>query len=521
MSLWHKILLGATIVSLLAAHLATLTVYPQPTCDEATYASSADSLLRDGRFGLTVYTQGDPFGRDQNMVHIGRIQIISEALLFWLFGTKWEIARVYALLGLGLSVWLTYELGRRLYSTSVGMAAALMLAASVKAFLTGHQARPDSWTTAAILLGLLGLWNLLSKPAHWPRAILAGLLGVMAFDFHGNALWFLGGGSLVVCIECLVLRREWIKVLGYGLGLGLGIGLWLATHLWPDPALAWYQLTVGYRLLGNSPAAHGVLYNIALTAIWLQDSFGLLYGPLGLMDLGLLVIGLGWATQQRNAANRFVAVILVVSLIGFTVGMSQKFPQYALIWLPLTYLIAVASLSAWLSSRTFKLGGVKYSGIQVCIVIVAGFVALNSAGGLWLGYRFRNSQADRLNKEVRAVVPPGARVLAGQVWWWALNEERTFISDEYVSLPFIYPGKPNSQSTQQLIETTIDDLKPDYLIIGNALACSTFPDEIGQAYQSYARQHCQATTTLRSPWVDDTGKWFTYLGHDNSIYRCD
>lgn len=111
---WKHGLLALTLVSVIVAHLTTLTLYPQSSCDEATYASNADALLQQGQFGLTIYTQGDVFGRDQNMVHMGRLPALGQALVLKALGFNLAAARLYSLLELGMAAVVLFEIGRRL-----------------------------------------------------------------------------------------------------------------------------------------------------------------------------------------------------------------------------------------------------------------------------------------------------------------------------------------------------------------------------------------------------------------------
>lgn len=403
---------------------------------------------------------------------------------------------------------------------AVGCASALLFGVAAQSFLAGHEARPDIGAALAVLLAFLVLCYFLDRPAVWLLAIGTGIIGVVPFEFHANGLWFLASFCGVVFVEYMLLQRDWIKFLGYASGVLIGLGLWLLAHLLPNPTLAWNQLTVGYRVLGNSPVAQGLLYNLGLTGDWLWQTVGPAYGPIGFLEIGLTAIGVGWAARHLNPANRRILIVVAVSAIGFSAGMSQKFTQYIVLWLPFIFLLSMAALVAWFSKRRHKLGKVTLTGETVFMLIVAALVTVNLAAGLWLGYRFRDSQTERMNSALLKITPSGSRVLASAVWWWALRDERIFISDEYVFLPFLYPGKPNDQTTQELVEQTIRKLHPDFIVMGRALGCNNEPDDIWQALKTHVSTECQWVADLQGPWVNDPSKKFSYLGQVNSVYEC-
>ena len=113
----------AALATLFIFNLIFLQSYPPPLCDEATYASNAEAVIKQGNFGLTIWTAGEPFGRDQNMVHMRRLAALGEALLFKIVGMSWWAGRFYSLIAWLISTILIYQIGKRYYNPTVGVAA--------------------------------------------------------------------------------------------------------------------------------------------------------------------------------------------------------------------------------------------------------------------------------------------------------------------------------------------------------------------------------------------------------------
>jgi 4-amino-4-deoxy-L-arabinose transferase-like glycosyltransferase len=101
-----------------------------------------------------------------------------QALSFWALGVTEFAARLPAVLcGLG-SVWVTYELGRRMFTASTGFLAALILASCVEFCLISHAATPDPPLVLFLMLVFYCYWVGSEGGRRWwfvPAGIFAGL----------------------------------------------------------------------------------------------------------------------------------------------------------------------------------------------------------------------------------------------------------------------------------------------------------------------------------------------------------
>jgi hypothetical protein len=116
---------------------------------------------------------------------------------------------------------------------------------------------------------------------------------------------------------------------------------------------------------------------------------------------------------------------------------------------------------------------------------------------------------------VQAAVPKGARVLADPIWWWALRQDRTFISDEYLLYP-LPPFNPPSASVAEAIAY----LKPDTILLDSATSCANQNGPGHAELKAYVESACTLVTMLNGPWITDPGQATTLLGQTTNIYRC-
>jgi 4-amino-4-deoxy-L-arabinose transferase-like glycosyltransferase len=520
---WQRRVLGVTAAVVLTLNVAALPIYPPPTCDEVLNVSNADSLLRRGTFGLTALPDGDPFYRDENMVHMGRTVATLQAGFYAIVGVSRMTARVFALLGWIAATGVTYMLASRLYGREIGLGSAAIFATSIKAFLTGHTARPDIWFTAVTMLALIGLWRLVVRPHGFGLAVAMGALGVLPFDFHGYGVAFLAGFCLVVFVELGLRERNWLSVFGYALGVVAGIGLWLAAHLLPDPAHAWYQLTTGYRLLGNLPLASSPLANLGQMLDWLGDVFWTAGGVLAVVEGALAVAGIGFAIRRRTQADRVMLIVLGVSLAVFGVLMTQRFVQYSVFWAPLYLTLGAAALHDWLTSKPEPEGDTRrLSGRERYALLCGVMVVGNLIGGVWLMAQFGDGDFRGMEAALREAVPEGTRVVADSPWWWALRADHTFLDTDYVLAAAAASRAETAGGAGEgaAVEDALDHLNPDYIVLDDALGCRAEAGVAEAAAERYAESTCELTTIIVGSWFGDVEKQPYQMGQQLQVYAC-
>jgi hypothetical protein len=506
---------------LVASHLVELTVYPTITCDEALYASQASQLLTRGGLGMDVYEMGDPFYRDLNMVHMGRANALLEAGLFAVTGVSWWASRLFGLIGLVGASLLLFVLGKRLYGKRAAIAAVSIFATSLRALLSGHVSRPDMWGTVFVLLGIVGLFALIAKPRGFWFAAAMGLIAMLAVDAHAYLIGFVIGYCLVVFVQFTIRTRNLRIVFGYSLGVVAGIGLWIVTHFLPYPEQAFYQMTTGYRMLGNLPLTGGVFGNLASFAGWLRLTFWDFGKPLSLAETILTVIGIFFGVRRRDGLTWALLVIVGISMAVFALAFGQRFVQYGIYWSPLLILLGVTGLRdlfEWLRAR---LSAVRLSATDAVEYATALLVCLNLLGTMWLYSRFVSGEYMPTAQQIADAVPTDSRVIADSTWWWVLNPGRVFSdSDVLVAAR----GKMLADGLQptpgEVAQSTLLTYQPDYVVLDRSLSCTSDVSDLWRAWTATIKAECESVASIDGPWVGTPGMEVYQVGQTISVYHC-
>jgi len=216
----------------------------------------------------------------------------------------------------------------------------------------------------------------------------------------------------------------------------------------------------------------------------------------------------------------------VVALLAYGLAVSQRLVQYGVLWSPFWYLLGVGALVA-----AVNIGGGRFSSALrmlagTALVVTLLLAQLFAAG--WLSYRYRGGNYRQLEASLRTLVPAGARVLADPVWWWALRDGRTFLSEEYFIVLLQtqhaavrdFLGIGSQLQTTPALARTLDLLQPDYVALDNALACQDGPGEQALALQQLVRTRCRPVGTVAGAWLGDAGKSISQLAQQTTVYAC-
>lgn len=508
----------AIIVGLVVLQIGTLQDYPLPSCDETGYGDAAYSLITSGRPAWSVFPEPDRYGRDINIVHMGRIYLLGLGATFLLLGRSLFAARFYSLVGGLLAAGLTYLVGQKLYNRKVGAAAALVFLTSFKFFLTAHEGRPDIWTTASILASVYLVLKCLEEKPSWKLIGIAGFLAALTLDFHFNAMAFLAASTSIVIWRFGWQTRQWKSVVIFGVGVGVGLVFWVGIHAWPSPSVAWEQLTtfsISYTGLQDRNTLIGLLQNATSFPDFLKTAYIDTPWPISLIETALSMSGLSFAFYRRNPSDKIMLGLVGISVIGFAFLFSQRFIQYSVLWLPLLLLsgfAAVEALTNYLGNHNERLSTLGLWGIAVTI----GLIQLGANG--WLALKFRESNFEQMEVQLDNTIPPGTRVLADTSWWWALSARRTFLSDEYFIADF-----PNAEARDVVSAWTISEMQrlhPEYVLLDNAIGCTNAQGPAWTALHQYLTHSCTLVEDLKGFWWNDPAYELSLLGQVTSVYRC-
>ncbi len=361
-----RIALLLSIIAVLASYLVTMRVFEGIAHieDEIAYVWQA-RVIAGGE--LTLPTPPSPksflvpFVVDYQGQRFGKYPIGWPAVLSFgeRFGMRPWINPFFA----GLGVWLTYRLGKRTLSATVGLIAAGLTLTSPFFLMNSGSLLSHPFglaLSAGFMLSWLGAFTQPQASKPWlPTLAAAGSLGLLAltrpftavaiavpFGFHGLYIFARGG------------RSERLRLVIFGL-VALAISLLLFVWQYAvtgDPWLNPYELWWAYDKVGFGPGYGHTEGGHSLYQARINTRHSLQVGQFDLFGWGViswifLPFGL-WAIRRKRPAWLVASVFpsLVIFYLAYWIGSSLLGPRYYYEGLPsLTLLSAagIAFLAGW------------------------------------------------------------------------------------------------------------------------------------------------------------------------------
>jgi hypothetical protein len=514
--------LAVAALAWLAVNLMTLTYWPKPHCDEATFARGGVETIQ-----ATLTHAPEDLQRVCNLKLYGRIMLFTEGLLMQVKRSAY-VARLWGLAGWLVAIGLSYWGGIVLASRRVGVWAAILMATSSLALFWGHQIRPEMWVGASSLLFLLDVWLVYKRddPRLW---VLIGLLGWLPMEFHLIGAYFSAAGWLIG-LALIVKSRRWA-----GLGwLGLGF-------------LGGAALYIGLRSLTYGPDFVREFVTQPLGSMWYRAPFkdvesgGLAGHYLSQLDLldRLSRVPRYWsnwysgewlATIQWPQAVFFLAGLVIVAAFGtpsartllayytlslllFAVLHFNRAFYHSVMWLPQLNLLGCLGLN-WLLVRAGEWMGRRHA-LAPNMAVLAGYGLIGlliyfPIYGNYVILRANNYPSfEDQTAQLRALIPPGSRVLSHATLWFGL-EDYTLINELRLYKPFICDGLPTPPDEVSYEDFVFDYLKPDYIVADDVFGCHDFTEPGPAALVEAAERRCQLLDVIDVPQMKEI-----------SVYKCD
>ncbi len=504
--------------------------YPEPSCDEVAYSAAAQGWLNTGTPSWEpMMSLGDPYGRDTNLGFQGRAYLGLLASNFSVFGASLDTARIVSVLGWVVSTGLTFLLGQALFTTQIGSLSALMFAVYPKTFFTAHFARPESWTIAAVLAACVYTVRYTTQSNHqrW-QAFLLGAVLILPGFFHGNG--FIFSAVLIGYVSLELLRNKNFKAFSQVIaGSVVAALLWVVAHLgFTASALQqalWY--TTFASASTDLSTETSFWSGLATLPSWLRTTYWS-----GGSQLEALLFGIASITLVLNRNRRGLALLglIATTLLLFGLFFSQRFFQYSALWAPFVAIVTVAGIAhivtlirraipIWTSLQAETL-------IAVCMLtICSGYLAIDAI------FTLRNMDGNYAEtaQAVADLVPADSTVLADATWWWVLNTEHTFLTDEYL---FMLPNTVDQRvqdfldvdataSTTDAASALFTTLQPDYVILDSASGCNMGATADWEAAHALVTHTCETVGTVPGSWINDPRKVTSQFGQTSTVYRCD
>ncbi len=334
-----------------------------------------------------------------------------QALSFLLIGKlRWSFLLPSLLASLG-SLWLVWDLSRRLYGESAGRASMLLLLFTVQFVAQAKSAQIDATLCGFTTLGLYGLSRhfLLGPSRGWYAvAWLAMGAGIITKGVGFLPVFFLPGFAIVQMLR----RRRGLSTLEVSASdyaaailILLPIAAWLVPMLWAvasshDPALAAYRDEILLRQtatryaagLGHNEPASYYLLNV-IPGMWL---------PVSVLLFWLVP---AWYRQLRLLDRTTWALggYVLLALLFFTISPGKR-GVYLLPLLPAVAVLAGPHLVQICTRGVVRWAGAVILSALALILIVAGILALT-------GYEPVLEQLSEL--ELRPVLAAAIVILTG------------------------------------------------------------------------------------------------------------
>jgi len=432
---WTFAAIGVTAAALL------LRVWNLPSLgyqhwDEAFYALHASQIatLGDGWYRIGWFA---PPG-----------YTVAAAIAFFIFGSHaWVAIGVSALCGTATTA-VCFVMGRELFSSRVGLVAALFCGASEFAVMYSRMALADAMFTLLFVVSIYLVWRALELPTHG-RWIVAGVVVGVALNTKFDGAYLVLVGPAYACARFLngllagrfhgakfLLATFWRQGLVCLFIGAIALAVFVPFMFYVGRVagfVAFYQQFVGLSAAGT-PAPRGSLLVIERYF----SAFGA--APLLAAALGGAAFGL----VRRRPGD----LLLVVTLVSFTVMLFlyASFPRLALPLIPICALLAasfvdaIAAASARLQPR---LGEV--TGVLLCVVIVLTELAttLPILGEQTTGYRQAGAFIDarssgaliytRLQPNILLYTQHGIELIPNDATARAINESQVpvyFVTDQ-------------------------------------------------------------------------------------------
>ncbi len=412
--------------------------------DEIWIMSASYKLATRGVFGSDLWTGF--FNAERHYFIALPVHHILQALLFRIAGADVAQARLVSLVGAVVLIWTVSWLAYRWYGLTAALLAGVLLVfwrsnltaswPGLPLLAVARSGRYDASAVAWVWLSILLLDTHLRRPRR-ATALLLGISSGLATltQFFGAAVMPLVGLVWLWHRGRAALKDHTIFWLLAGLAaILLPYVLYAATH-YPD--LVGQALLKGERAHFASPqfylanALHefrrfsSLLGRSAPT--WAApDAFDRPYSPwLAAVAFWPALIFLVARVRRVSAVGDRILFLSIAALWGFLWLLDQtKAPLYAIVLLPSLCILLAA---AWATLLRWAFGPARpalarllLSGATAALLIVI-VVESRRAHAVDLAQAAQVSSYMEVGQTIDALLPPGARLLGAERWWWALR----------------------------------------------------------------------------------------------------
>jgi len=410
---WSAVL-GIMLVSLALECWALQRDLPFSDVDEPTFVRPAVHIAATGDlnphwFGhpgsTTIYPLAGLYRAWDTVVHGGPVFSSSPGLThrfltspteFYLIGRLWTVAFAVA------AIPLIFLLGRRAFSTPVGLVAAALWAFVPLMVRYGREVRTDSAGVFFTVLALLLIMRLLERPSVVRHALAGAAIGLGI----ASRYFLVTLVPVLIVAGLIAIRRRAPQTTAWGIAAGLGAAIAAFALTTPYFFLDW---AAAHRSLGleNAPSvAHGGLSPPENLRWYLVSSIpNTISWPIALLAVGGIVLALA----RKPDARRMLLIAAGVTLLIAISASKLHWGRWPLPILPIAVLFAAYALIAVASAVQARTRGSVFApaaiaGVAMLSVMPAkAVVELNQLDS-------RPSTRVAAREWIQAHVPPGSTV---------------------------------------------------------------------------------------------------------------
>jgi len=351
-----------------------------------------------------------------------------------------------ALLGTG-SVWLTYLLGKQLYSRSVGLIAALFLCFNAVNIELSHYARVDACLCFVVLAAFYWIAKIASddkQSLFW--YVFAGILSGIAFQNKMQAVILLFPFAFAHFSrfpwkgfrKALFAKAVFVFSLSYLLGLVIG-----------NPAVLFAPVSFVNGLVSWGSGAYTTPVNETVSTIGFIAYLNYFYRELGIPQVLLALISLAFVLFYRQKRD-LLLLSFILPFYGLMGGSKYLVsPSYMIPLMPFLYLLMARTLNDGLS-RFQGFFGEKQLVTTATLLVLLIYPVVN----VWkLDLSFTGKNTRVLAKEwIEENIPFGSKILmdSGKT----INSFAPLIAENEVSIQRTLNRKTREISSNSLQDTT-------------------------------------------------------------------
>jgi 4-amino-4-deoxy-L-arabinose transferase-like glycosyltransferase len=450
---WALVVLGLILAAFVVIRGPVMARQPGGL-DEEYYAVPGLTIVDGGIPRMPHVPQRDParvfYLADQALFAEPPLSFYWQALFFIVLPDTYGAARCATAVAALVVLWLTYELGRRLYgSEAAGLWAAGLCVPARSFYFAAQTARPDILCTAFGLGALLCVarWQI-AEDRRW--LILAGVLLGLGGLTHPLAIVVAAQAAGWVFLA----SHGWRRISRVGLLALLAIAV---TACWL-PLILQYPEAFRAQFLNNilKPAGPGLLARLVNPIDSLRTQGWMMTGHLGVMQSALLlgapVIAVVWDRFRQRGP--LIAWLLALSSVYLMAAAAGRHPTQYQWCYPTTLLcLCLGHLAHMVGALLGRLGEIGRSISWAGGLVLIGLMLPGAGLRTWLAHVRHwddvNYDAPAFARQMLADMPPDAR----------------FTVDREFALDFLAAGRRTILAETFEMYLSAQDFEYDYLIV--------------------------------------------------------